>query len=276
MIPVKTSNVFFPNLFGEASQRKAQLMKEDVQHPPWGHSNAWQAFTSRPFQDLCKIYQRSATSLHFSDTLWKWMNMRMDNLKVINSKGFPFLYGVHGEVLCSFLWWTEHMYYTVYNIKGMGLEHQDNSNLRWHMSIQFLPPEVYEQLRLFKSHCLRRSSAHISQYKKIKSSKIYLQNTVIRVQESWPQVEKEQSCKQTSCNKNDSWSLVVPHPCLLFHVCFKGQSVHGELHCLWVGCERDCTCETFRGMTKGCKEPMWWSMICMNTRYKCVERYKCV
>ena len=73
------------------------------------------------------------------------------------------------------------------------------------MSRHFLPPEVYEQFRLFKSHCLRRSSDHISQYKKNTSSKIYLQKTSDKssgiMDTSW---KNQQSCKQTSCNKNDS------------------------------------------------------------------------
>lgn len=191
-------------------------MKEDVQHPH-GTLQRLAGITSRPFRTFAK-YTKGAQH-HFTFQTPLKMNEHEDgHLKAINSKGFPFLYGVHGEVLCSFLWWTEHMYYTVYNIKGMGLEHQDKSNLRciWVDTSCHLKSTNNSG---YLNHTACEHQVLISPKIKIKSSKIYLQNTVIRVQESWTQVEKEQSCKQTSCNKNDSWSLVVPHPCLLFHVC---------------------------------------------------------
>ena len=128
MIPVKTSNVFFPTCSVRPAKERRSWWKK-MFSIPMGHSNAWQALQADRFRTFAK-YTKGAQH-HFTFQTPLKMNEHEDgHLKVINSKGFPFLYGVHGEVLCSFLWWTEHMYYTVYYIKGMGLEHQDKSNLR--------------------------------------------------------------------------------------------------------------------------------------------------
>ena len=128
MIPVKTSNVFFPTCSVRPAKERRSWWKK-MFSIPMGHSNAWQALQADRFRTFAK-YTKGAQH-HFTFQTHLKMNEHEDgHLKVINSKGFPFLYGVHGEVLCSFSWWTEHMYYTVYNIKRMGLEHQDKSNLR--------------------------------------------------------------------------------------------------------------------------------------------------
>ena len=115
-------------------------------------------------QDLCKIYQRSATSLHFSDTLeneWTWgWTPESDKFQGIS-------FSVRGPWWGSMFVFVVNRTYVLYSIQyqGDGARASGQIKSKVHMSRHFLPPEVYEQLRLFKSHCLRRSSAHISQNK---------------------------------------------------------------------------------------------------------------
>lgn len=201
-------------------------MKEDVQHPH-GTLQRLAGVTSRPFQDLCKIYQRSATSLHFSDTLeneWTWgWTPESDKFQGIS-------FSVRGPWWGSMFVFVVNRTYVLYSIlyQGDGARASGQIKSKVHTSRHFLPPKSMNNSG-YLNHTACEDQVIISpNIKKTNHLKSIYKKPVIRVQESWTQVEKisnlankHLATKMIAKNQTPLLCLELgcPHPCLLFHVC---------------------------------------------------------